>query len=70
MEREVKNSLINCEQNILKNTELLGSNQKGEQLGRGPPEGRFLYFPKLFPVRWFFGRWRPLRPWGYYRQVR
>jgi hypothetical protein len=30
MEREVKNSLINCEQNILKNTELLVSNQKGE----------------------------------------
>jgi hypothetical protein len=27
---------------------------KKEQLGRRPPEGRFLYFPKLFPVRWFF----------------
>jgi hypothetical protein len=23
-----------------------------KKFGRGPPEGRFSYFPKLFPVRW------------------
>jgi len=25
-----------------------------KKVGRGPPEGRFLYFPKLFPVRWLY----------------
>jgi len=43
-----------CQKEHLGKSVLQAMAEYKKNWGRGPPKGRFLYFPKLFPVRWLF----------------